>query len=171
MKRRTTGFLIIILISALLVWLYSSSEGYIPHAGYILLYTGIGLITGIGFWLTTDSSATVDIKSLGIKLGGGVAVGVAFILVINHFIVPTENYKIMDLPEEFHDSSFSITGHDDHIKLTWISEQRLLIEFYNNTEIGTFDGIKYDADLKGFKTYEFVAKTSGSPLDYSLKDE
>jgi hypothetical protein len=47
---------------------------------YTFLFVGVALITGIVFWVCTGSSGVLTVKELGLRLGGGAAIGAGFML-------------------------------------------------------------------------------------------
>ena len=78
------GFALILIILALETALFLTKEGDLDKAGWVVLYVGVALVTGIAFWiLTPGSTGEVTVEHLGIRLGGGAAIGAAFILLSN----------------------------------------------------------------------------------------
>lgn len=65
---------------AVLVGLFIYTGGYPSTFGMALGYVAIALITGGFFWLFRGSTGEVELKELGIKLGGAAAIGAAFML-------------------------------------------------------------------------------------------
>jgi hypothetical protein len=93
------GFALILIILALETALFRSKEGDLDKAEWVVLYVGVALVTGIAFWiLTPGSTGEVTVEHLGIKLGGGAAIGAAFMLLSNFVSEEPPNYRVF--PED-----------------------------------------------------------------------
>ncbi len=83
-NRSSFAWAFIMLIVTLLVWQrYDTGGLYLGMHERMLFLTGVALLTGTVFWIVTPGSGQVSIRQLGIRLGGGAAIGAAFMLLAN----------------------------------------------------------------------------------------
>lgn len=95
------GFALILIILALETALFLSKEGDLDKAEWVVLYVGVALVTGIAFWiLTPGSTGEVTVEHLGIRLGGGAAIGATFILLSNFVSEDPPNYRVFPVDDE-----------------------------------------------------------------------
>ncbi len=89
------GFALILIILALETALFLTKEGDLDKAEWVVLYVGVALVTGIAFWiLTPGSTGEVTVEHLGIRLGGGAAIGAAFVLLSNFVSEEPPNHRV-----------------------------------------------------------------------------
>jgi hypothetical protein len=87
------GFTIIfaVLIGLFVLFWATGGAFYGPH--WVAFYVTIALVTGVCFWtLCPEGDSTYANRTLGIKLGGGAAIGASFMM-LAHSITP------VDLPD------------------------------------------------------------------------
>jgi hypothetical protein len=108
----------------------------------------------------------VEIKLLGIKLGGSAAIGAAFIILV-HSYFPPRDYAIITLPEEHRDKNFYPRSNDS-VRCTRISTGRYLVEFTGNESNAKFIAKQLDPTGSAFNIYEFTVNRNGiiKNIDY-----
>lgn len=93
-------FLFVLLGIAIFLVLGTSGDFKPPH--WVSLYVLVALVAGLGFWLFTGSSGDFQWKEIGIRLGGGAAIGMAFMLIAHKITpAPPPNLRVIEviLPE------------------------------------------------------------------------
>lgn len=161
-KSRLIGLVILGVITALVVVLFATSDGYLNRAGWVLLYVGVGLISGIAFWLATPgATGEVDLKKIGVKLGGGAGIGAGFMLLADFLAATPPRHVIVEIPEGNRNPTFSIYEADSGIEVTEISGQRLLVEFKGDQEAGWFRAEQLAPGARGFSKYECEVTRAG----------
>lgn len=107
-------------------------------AYWILLYVGVALLTGLLFWtFTPGGTATADLKQIGIRLTGGAAVGLAFMLVAA-WLTPTPSVMIVELPERFTAYHRPDPEPSASIDVVRMSEHELVARFRSGADEGRF---------------------------------
>lgn len=78
------GISLLLLVLLIVVWL--SADG--TPMDWVFFYVLVALLTGVLFWtVTPGSTGEVTVQQLGIRLGGGAAIGAAFML-LAHWLTP-----------------------------------------------------------------------------------
>ena len=115
-KQTWAALLVVFVILALIVAMIWSTEGDLSRAHMILLYVGVAIITGILFWhFTPGSTGQFDLKQLGIRLGGGAAIGASFMVLAWWLTVPETTTALVFIP----------TTIPDDFKIENISPEKL----------------------------------------------
>jgi hypothetical protein len=93
------GMGLILLIIGLLAWMVTALGGRLAPAHWSLLYVGIALVTGIAFWTLTTSTGEVTLtrEQVALKLGGGAAIGAAFMYMAYWFNSGGDPYVVVPL--------------------------------------------------------------------------
>lgn len=137
-------FIVILLIIAVAIMLIVTG-GHLNRAFEIVLYICVALVTGILFWLfTPGSTGDLDFKKLGIKLGGGAAIGASFMLLAWYLTEPNLNYVVIPkpsyIPQEFTIINQSSQEINDVGEVrTKGGKQYLYIEFRDGKDEGIID--------------------------------
>jgi hypothetical protein len=110
----------------------------------ILLLVGVALFTGIAFWLVTPGAeGTVDLKQLGIHLGGGAGIGAAFMLLAWWLTSSSPTYIVVSLDSASLQHELALaSGPADSadIKSAYLlpPKDRVFVEFGDGKEKGWF---------------------------------
>ena len=90
---------LILLMIGLIGWMVSALGGHLAPAHWALLYVGIALVTGIAFWTITGSTGqvTLNVAQVALRLGGGAAIGAAFMLIAYSLVATNDPYVIVPL--------------------------------------------------------------------------
>lgn len=93
------GLLVVFAIIALEAVMLWATGGHLTRAHQIVLYIGVAIVTGVVFWLLTPgSTGELDFKQLGIRLGGGAAIGASFMLLAWWLTDPEVNHTVVPVP-------------------------------------------------------------------------
>jgi len=137
------GMAVVFVIIALEVLMLAFTRGQLTRAYEIALYIGIAIVTGVIFWLLTPgSTGELELKKLGIKLGGGAAIGAIFMILAHQLTVRETNYVVLPIPAQIH-REFTIKnlspGDISNVgQVRTITHKRLLfVEFRPGKEAGT----------------------------------
>lgn len=86
-----------LVIIALIVMLFKSTDGYFSRAHWAGFYIGVGLCAGVLYWLfTPGATGELHIKEFGARMGGGAAIGGIFML-IAHWLTPAAEPSTLQL--------------------------------------------------------------------------
>src|SRR5262245_1935824 len=112
MPKTEQRFLYGLLLAAIILFLeflvFYSTGGRLARAHWVVLYVGVAVFTGVVFWLVTPgSTGSLKFAALGIKLGGGAAIGAAFMLLAWKLSAPTSSSIVVPVPSEI-PSDFTI---------------------------------------------------------------
>ena len=137
--------LTVLVIVSLLAGLMGSTKGRLNQAQWFVLCVGTALVAGILFWSLTESTGELTFEKAGIKLGGGAAIGGAFMLLawqlassqrIQRF---TQSFVIVNLPEKAITSTTYIPDHSPDILIYPLPDgKRVLVEFREGINEGWF---------------------------------
>ncbi len=98
-----SGIVLLFVLIALIVWLLAATGGSFKGGEWPAFYVAVALVSGIAFWFfTAGSTGEYTSKQLGIRLGGGAAIGAAF-MVLAHFLTPAtppSNLLVVDARNE-----------------------------------------------------------------------
>lgn len=136
---RILGFMAVIFLLALIWLLYYATDGTFLPSHWVALYVAIAIVTGVLFWNFTTTDADVSLPALGIRLGGGAAVGAAF-MILAHWLTPgAAMFRIVDIQFEGVDS-FSYQGERDLRRVEPLNkETEFLVEFQESVDEGYFE--------------------------------
>ena len=132
------AYLVIFLIAIMLIL----TKGNLNRALWVALWVGVAITSGIIFSVfTTDSTGQIDFKQLGIKLGGGAAIGAAFMLLPWWMTKPDINYTIIPVPSEIHGpiniENLTTNNISDVGELRTVGRKRyLFVDFFDEEEEG-----------------------------------
>ncbi len=138
------GFALIgalIALEAIMIW---ATGGRLRQAHEVALYIGVALITGIAFWLfTPGSTGELNLPELGIKLGGGAAIGAIFMLLASWLTSPAIQHVVVpvpaEIPQQFTMHNLSPDSIRELGELRTVSGNRFLFaEFWAKEEEGAF---------------------------------
>jgi len=155
---------VIIVLEALMLW---QTNGHLTRAYQIVLYTGVAIVTGVLFWLLTPGSmGEVDLKQLGIRLGGGAAIGAAFMLLAWFLTDPETNHVVapvpFGIPQEFTIHNQSPNDLADVGEVRTISGRRYLYaEFRSGHDEGILNLKHLRAGSAGFSTPSYQITLEG----------
>lgn len=133
--------IIILLLAVMLV----TTGGHLTRAYEIVLLVGIALVTGISFWLLTPgSTGTVEVKEIGIRLGGGAAIGAAFMILAWWLTSGLPSYVVVpvpaSIPSEFVIRNLTPEEIADVGEVHTITNNRMLyVAFQPKRESGTIE--------------------------------
>ena len=155
-------------IVLLLTVMLAMTGGELLRSHWVVLYVGVALVSGILFWvLTPGSSGEVDLKELGIKLGGGAAIGQAFMLLAwtltrnqdQDFVVPIP----ADVPEKVQLKNLTTAALSDVGEVRTTGGRRFLyVEFRPGQEVGRVSLIYPDPPNESFIARTFEVTTGGA---------
>lgn len=133
--RSAISFLFVCL--GILTALYVSNGGNFLPAHWVALKVGVALITGIAFWTFTASSGEFTWKDWGLKLGGGAAVGAAF-MILAHYITPDMSpaNRIVEVPVPADARVTAIAGTGVNAVTSLQKDGRFLVEFTEGNDRG-----------------------------------
>ena len=163
-----SGAVFLVLLAVIGVALYAHTRGLPTEAGWLILYTCIGLFAGVAFCLfTPGSTGEFTMKRLGIKLGGGAAIGAAFMVLgyqlatrcgeaPPHVVVEVENLSDVDyVPIVSRSRGVSNVHHVLEDKAC------LLVKFDERSTCGGFETKQWDPSAQAFRTVEYTVDRSG----------
>ena len=144
------SFLIVIVLVLLAILLVYRADSFSrPH--WVSLYAGIAVVTGLAFWIyAPGSTGEVTVKELGIKLGGGAAVGAAFML-LAWWLTPLTEVLIVDVPDSVKGiaSRFAIENSSPGLRAELLDgNNRILVEFSENRAEGRIHLVYFTKDLE-----------------------
>jgi hypothetical protein len=109
---RAPGLATVFVFVALEVLMLVSTRGELTRAFWVVLYVGVGIVTGVLFWiLTPGSTGEFNFKGV-LKLTGGAAIGAAFMYLAYWLTIPTSTEVIAPFPSDIPQ------GQDINIKAT-----------------------------------------------------
>ena len=167
------GMIITIVIIVLETVMLIKTNGVLTQAYQIVLYVGVAIVTGVVFWtLTPGTSGLINFKQLGIRLGGGAAIGASFMLLAWWLTVPKFNFAVIptpsNIPEDFSLANVSPENISDIGELRTISKRRYIFaEFRSNKEIGEINLQHLNASKNRLENSIYVITLQG---DFLKKD-
>jgi hypothetical protein len=169
----TWGIIFIFVILGLLILLLQTTRGVLNHAQWVLMLVAIALITGLTFWIWTESSGQLTVKQLGIELGGGAGIGASFMLLAWKLVTSRSFQKIISpfvvvsIPTEGRSSIFYLSWHSKDIvsALNLKDNRRMLFEFGEGKFSGEIN-IRYLAkDASKWNEVKYKIDRSGRLID------
>lgn len=135
------GFLFTLPFLGVIIWLLSRRAGWLTWPETMTLFVCIALCASIALSASAVNAAgEVRVPVLGISLAGGAAIGVAIVLLLNHFVRPMPPYAV-----------FKLTDPTAVISWQGAGFQRILKQI---------DGVTYVAEFKeGVDWEEFDVRT------------
>lgn len=154
---------VIVILEAIMLW---GTSGRLTRAYEIVLYIGVAIVTGVLFWLLTPGSqGELNFTQLGIRLGGGAAIGASFMLLAwyltdqdtNHVVVPVPP----GVPAEFNIENQTPNGLADVGEVRSVSGRHYLyVEFQPGQDQGDLS-LKYLNPNEGFITSSYRVTRDG----------
>lgn len=146
---------ILLICLTLIVVMFAVTGGYFLAAHWTAFYVGVALLTGLAFWLFTDTRGEFTNKRLGILLVGGGGIGACF-MILAHFLTPVDvaqNVQIVktDLAGPVFVTHLSASV-EKPVQLPG-NPARFVIEFAEGEALGTFDVTYYQEQVKHVRTY------------------
>ncbi len=139
--------IVLMLLASLLI--YRGDSFNRPH--WVSLYAGIAVVTGLSFWIyAPGSTGEVTIKEIGIKLGGGAAVGAAFML-LAWWLTPLTDVLIVDVPDSVKGigSRLAVENSSPGLRTELLGgNDRILLEFPENRSEGRIHLVYFTKDLE-----------------------
>lgn len=91
------AFTLVFGLIGLLGVLYWAEDGYPSALGWVFAYVGVALITGIAFWALTGSTGDLTLPQIGLRLGGGAAIGAGFMLLAHSLTPQTDRDRLIEI--------------------------------------------------------------------------
>ncbi len=134
------GLIMVAILLGMVVALFHVSHGFFSPGYWVGFYVSVALVTGIAFWTLTGSTGEYTNAKLGIRLGGGAAIGASF-MVLAHWLTPNNplpSFRIV--PTSVPANDLSYYDHDEHVKeATRLGQsKRFLVEFNEGENEGAF---------------------------------
>jgi hypothetical protein len=149
-------------IVALIVLMMATTGGYLTRAQWVLLYVGIALVTGVLFWTITTSEAEFTATKLGIKLGGGAAIGACFMALANRITAESASSVIIPLATEDALLGPRIIETDPGVAPEILNDKRrVLTEFRTAKGKGWFIIKALSDDAKGWRWVKYDVTAEG----------
>ena len=164
------GMMLMIVILALIFVLFRVTQGHFLAAHWVAFYASIALLTGTVFWMLTGATGTYVNRRLGIRLGGGAAIGVFFMVLAYRLTPHTAHSRYQVIP---------VSGTTAPILLTWNealrqvwslpgASSRFLVEFEESAAEGYFDvsfwAAQHDSDTYRKITRRYQARRGREPM-------
>jgi len=141
LDRKTLLILVFgLVVIGALVLMFSSAIG--SRLVWLIIYSILCMLFGLIFYIFTggnDASVTVDFKNVAIRLGGGAAIGIGVVLLLNWFVVkPPFDERVLayQLDKKYYNELSSITGKSMNILEITRAKRAdfLLVEFLNSED-------------------------------------
>lgn len=164
------GMIVISIIIILETVMLIKTNGILTQAYQIVLYVGVAIVTGVVFWtLTPGTSGQINFTQLGIRLGGGAAIGASFMLLAWWLTAPKCNFVVIptpsNAPEDFLLLNVSPENISDVGELRTISKRRYIFaEFRSKKEVGEIHFRHLNANENGFEDSAYIITLQGSLL-------
>ena len=160
------GIALIFTIIGLIVLLYIKTGGRFNRAQWFIVFVAVAMVTGLSFWIFTESSGKVAVK--GVELGGGAAIGAGFMLLswgiissdkFHKFLLP---FTIVVIPTEKYSKLYRLVDKSSEI----VNNQdlpggRMLFEFGEGHFAGSIKLRHFTADFNKFEDVRYRIDRAG----------
>ena len=134
MANQSFGIVLVFVLVGLVGLMIWRTGGALTRAHWFVLLVSVAMVAGLGFWLWTGSSGSFSVA--GLKLGGGAAVGAAF-MYLAWKLVGTRGdhgYTVVSLP--FPRGDIDLSWSDQIVLAQFLKDGRLFVEFRQGHERG-----------------------------------
>jgi len=163
------GIVLIFIIIGLITILYVKTGGRFNRAQWFIMFVAVAMVTGLSFWIFTESSGKLEVKKIGLELGGGAAIGAGFMLLawgivsskkFQKFISP---FAIIGIPIEKYSKIFRLIDKSNEITNAQIlaGGSRILFEFREGYFSGSIVVRHFTADYTKIEDIDYHIDRAG----------